>query len=75
MGFTCSNAASTDYSMTVFQTNFTFSQIRNSQEAYHKVKEWMKSLQSMSVQISQSARVERRLFFEKQHRVIDTLLH
>lgn len=73
-GFSCCYYASeTQYSAT-FATNFSYSPIDSSRETFEQIKEWVKSLRNISTLLSDSGRIERRLFFEDQQKIVDELL-
>lgn len=74
VGFTGSYYASGNRQLALLQTNFSFSLIENSEETFRQIKEWMRSLCNISTLLSRSGRIERRLFFENQHKIIDQLL-
>ena len=60
-----------DQHFAIFQTNFTFSIIDNSDKNFQQIKEWIKSFRNISTLLSHSGRIERRLFFDTQHKIID----
>lgn len=74
MGFTSCYYQSGKKNLALFQTNFSFSLIENSEEDFRKIKEWIKSFCHISTLLSQSGRLERRLFFNTQHKIIDDIL-
>lgn len=75
LGFTSSYFQSGDeYFSLSFKTDFTFSLIEDRRENFENMKNWMDSFRNISVLLSGSGPVERRLFFEKQHRMIDRML-
>lgn len=58
-----------------FKTNFTFlSSSMNDYSNFHEVKDWINSFKNVSVLISESGPLERKLFFIKQHKIIDDFL-
>lgn len=60
--------------MSFVQTSFSFSHTDSSYENCLKIKEWVDSFKKISVLISGSGGLERRLFFKKQHQIIDLFL-
>ena len=58
----------------LFQTNFIYSSINEDSECCIRVRNWIYSLQDISVLLSRSGQVERRLFFNAQHNIIDSIL-
>lgn len=57
-----------------FHTNFNFCRIDNDPEAFLKLKEWIDSFKMLSTKLSGSGRVERKRFFDMQHKTIDLVL-
>ncbi|MDL2314950.1 hypothetical protein LJC16_01685 [Bacteroidales bacterium OttesenSCG-928-C19] len=58
-----------------FKTNFTFVSSDNNNYGEHdEIKKWIHSFKNISVLISGSGPLERKLFFMKQHRIIDEFL-
>lgn len=74
VGFSSSYYASGDRQLALLQTNFSFSVIENSEDTFQQIKEWIRSFRNISTLLSRSGRIERRLFFENQHKIIDQLL-
>ena len=74
MGFTSSYFASAGKFAALMQTNFSYSFIDDNYAGFSKVREWIRSLRSFSMLLSDSGLIERRLFFERQRRIIDTVL-
>lgn len=74
LGFTCTYFSSEKECNIFFQTSFSHSVVDNCNNSCDKIKEWIKSLRNTSVLISGSGSLERRLFFEKQHNIIDAML-
>lgn len=58
----------------LFKTNFARSPVSNCNQSFANIKEWIDSLKNFSVLLSGSGQMERRLFFEKQHEIIDLIL-
>lgn len=58
----------------LFQTNFIYSSIEKNRETCLQIKDWIYSLRDISLLLSQSAHVERRLFFNAQHHIVDKVL-
>ncbi|MCD7899752.1 MAG: hypothetical protein LUH22_07735 [Bacteroides sp.] len=73
-GFTCNYFASPSKHFVTFSTNFSFSEIESTRENFTHIKEWIKSIRNVSTLLSQSGRMERRLFFENQHNIVNKLL-
>lgn len=74
MGFVCGYYISPQQSHAFFQTNFSFSIIDDNQESYKKLKNWADSFKNISTMLSKSGRVQRRIFFDNQHKLIDFVL-
>ena len=74
VGFTSSYAISEIGCFILFQTNFTFSVLEGCYKSFNQLKEWINSLKNISILLSNSGRIERRLFFEAQHKIIDLML-
>ncbi len=74
MGFNCSFIESEENCMVLYYTNFCFVLTENTRYRVSAVKEWMQSLQKVSTLITSSGRTERRLFFQRQQKIIDLLL-
>lgn len=74
MGFTCHYFFSKVQCIVSFQTYFSYSYINNHRENAVKIKEWIKDLRNFSTLLSGSGSIERRLFFEKQHHILDNIL-
>ena len=74
VGFTSNFYASGNKHLALFQTNFSFSTIENSEESFEKIKEWIKSFCHISTLLSRSGRIERRLFFNQQYSILDEVL-
>lgn len=54
-----------------YRTNFSFAVSDNCYDTFKIVKDWIDSLKNMSTKLSQSGRIERKLFFETQYKIID----
>lgn len=74
VGFTSIYQASGQKCSVLFQTGFSNALIHDCRESYDRLKKWIKSIRHNSVLISGSGSIERRLFFEKQHKIIDVIL-
>ena len=74
VGFSSSYFFSGKKHLALFQTNFFFSMIQDSEDNFNKIKEWINSLCHISTLLSRSGRIERRLFFNTQYRIIDEIL-
>lgn len=74
VGFSSSYFFSGNKHLALFQTNFSFSMIQDSEDNFNKIKEWINSLCHISTLLSRSGRIERRLFFNTQYRIIDEVL-
>ena len=61
-------------SISHFKTHFTRSPITNDYDCFVKIKEWIDSLKNISLLLSRSGQLERRLYFKKQHEIIDLVL-
>lgn len=73
IGFTSTYFASEKMYNVIFVTSYSYTQIMDDYESFSRFKEWIKSMRSTSVNLSGSGRAERRLFFESQYKIIDTL--
>lgn len=60
--------------MSFVQTSFSYSHTEESYENCLRIKDWVDSFKKISVLISGSGSLERRLFFKKQHQIIDLFL-
>ncbi|RHJ87874.1 helix-turn-helix domain-containing protein [Parabacteroides sp. AM08-6] len=74
LGFSTSYFTSSKQSLALFQTNFSFSMITDSNDKFKKMQEWIRSFCKLSTLFSEGGRIERRLFFNKQHKIIDEIL-
>lgn len=57
-----------------FETHFTRTPLSEDPESCLAIREWINSLKTISYMVSGSGHKERRLFFEEQHRIIDSIL-
>ena len=73
VGFMSGYIASPEQYFATFHTNFSFSVIE-AEEGFIRIKEWIKSLRDISTLLSKSGKIERRQFFETQHKIIDQTL-
>jgi len=74
LGFTVISYASPDSYLSCFLTHFSFSMIDQSYESYVKIKKWIDSFKNISTMLSRTSRVERKMFFNKQYKIIDQIL-
>lgn len=74
LGFTVSSHASPNSHLVYFATPFSFSVIDDSRESYLKIRGWIDSLKNISTMLSRSGRVERKIFFDTQYKIIDQVL-
>jgi len=74
LGFTCWYLSTMKRQAFFFQTNFTYSTIEEGYSGFEHMEKWMHSLTEVSVLLSKSGQVHRRLFFEEQHNIIDSIL-
>lgn len=74
IGFSSIYYTSEEKNMVLFQTNFSGALIDDNHESLVRMKEWIKSIRNVSTLISHSGNIERRLFFQEQHRIIDHFL-
>lgn len=74
VGITSVYYFSEDRYMSSIRSSFSFSHVDDSYESYNNIKAWVDSFKRISVLISGSGSLERRLFFKKQHRIIDLFL-
>lgn len=57
-----------------FRNNYSFSMINDNTESFTKLKDWSDSFKCLSRQLSGAGRIERKLFFDNQHRIIEQFL-
>ena len=74
VGTTSLYLASETKQLSFLQTSFSFSQADESYENFVNIQEWVHSFKKIASLISGSGNLERRLFFKKQHRIIDLFL-
>lgn len=74
LGFTCNYLTSGNMQSATLATNFSSCMI-DDKETFDRLKNWVDSFRNISTLLSQSGRLERRLFFEEQHKVISSMLH
>ena len=75
IGFTSNYFMSESIRSINFQTNFSFCTIEGDNDKFQMLKNWIDSFKGISTLLSRSGRVERRLFFEEQHNIIDYILY
>ncbi len=73
LGFTSSYYSSDKACIAMFKTNFSSAILEDCQEVA-KLKEWVRSLRNVSVLLSGSGHIERRLYFERQHEILRYVL-
>lgn len=56
------------------QTIFSFCLIDNNPETFRQLKDWTDSFKGISTLLSQSGRIERKIFFDNQRNIIDYIL-
>ena len=74
LGFNAVYLSSVQKNYAVFHTNFSFSMIEDDPALFDPVRQWIDSFKNVSTQLSDSGRMERRLFFDTQYKVIDHIL-
>jgi hypothetical protein len=74
LGFNATYLFSAKRSYAIFLTNFSFSMIKDDPDLFDPVRQWIDSFKNVSTQLSGSGRMERRIFFDTQYRVIDYIL-
>ena len=74
LGVTCWYMFSEEQKLSSFNSHFIFSANNNGQQGHIQLKNWVNSFKNVSVLISGSGELERRLFFTKQHSIIDNFL-
>ena len=74
LGFTTGYFTSEKQSLALFKTNFSFSMSTDTSGNFKKMQEWVRSFCKLSTLLSEGGRIERRLFFNKQHKIIDEVL-
>jgi len=73
LGFTNNYFSSAKGHFFAMHTNFNFSMVNDCPVRFAKIKQWIDSFRDISIHLSGSGRVERRLFFEEQYRIIDQI--
>lgn len=75
-GFTCNYYVSEESKehRAFFQTNYSHCVIDNDFESFHKLKDWLDSFKHISTVLSRAGRIERRIFFDTQLKLIDLVL-
>lgn len=75
LGFTCNYFVSGKCKHFItMQTIFSFCLIDNNIETFHRLKDWTDSFKGISTLLSQSGRIERKIFFDNQRNIIDYVL-
>ena len=74
MGFMCNYIQAGSRHSLTFQAGFSVCTIDNSPGDFRRLREWVDSFRDVSTLLSRSGRIERRLFFESQYKIIDDLL-
>jgi len=74
IGATCIYYHSSNKFLVQYITPFLQSAIREDVDTFNKMYDWINSMKSVSTLISGSGAVERRLFFDEQHKIVDSLL-
>ena len=74
LGVTSWYMFSENQKLSSFNSHFIFSANTNSQQGHIRLRDWIHSFKKISVLISGSGELERRLFFAKQHNIIDSFL-
>ena len=74
LGVTCWYMSSEEKKLSSFNSHFIFSANNDSEQGHLRLKDWINSFKNISVLISGSGELERRLFFAKQHNIIDNFL-
>jgi len=74
LGFTGTYFTAGDSHVIELATNFSFSIIRDDPESFKKMKQWLDSFKNISTMLSRSGRLERRVYFEEQRKIIDSIL-
>lgn len=74
LGFSCTYGVSGSDFIAHYESFFASAKLDHTYQHVEKLIDWVKSLRSISLLISDSARIERRLFFEEQHRIVDEIL-
>lgn len=75
LGFTSNYFMSENMQSIAFHTNFSFCIVDDDKKTFNKLKNWVDSFRNISTLLSHSGRIERRLFFEEQHRLVDYILN
>lgn len=74
LGFTTCFFESRQRHFVTFLNNFCFCMIHDNPDSFLKLKKWADSFKEISKQISPAGLVERKLFFDNQHKLIDFFL-
>ena len=74
LGITCWYMFSEEQQLSSFNSHFISSANNNNLQGHTRLKNWINSFKNISVLISGSGELERRLFFAKQHNIIDSFL-
>lgn len=74
VGITSGYMCSPGKNFAMYLTNFSFSMITDSGAGFTRIREWIDSLRSIGTQISGSGRLERKIFFETQYKIIEEYL-
>ncbi len=73
IGVSCTYFHAADTSLIYYKTPFSQSTIYNDSRAFNKTYEWVNSMKKISNLISGSGAIERRIFFDEQHKIVDQL--
>lgn len=74
IGVSLAYFTSGENSLIDYKTPFIESKLCEDNEAFNKTYEWMNSIKKISTLISGSGAMDRRIFFDEQHRIIDNIL-
>jgi len=75
IGMSCSYFLSSKKSFINFSNSFMNCLLCDDSNVFNKVYEWINSMKRLSTLISGSGALERRVFFKKQHKIVDSRLY
>lgn len=73
LGFTSNYFLSESSHFFTFQTYYSFCVVDENHDSFYRMKDWVDSFRNISNLLSRSGRIERRLFFEEQHKILDRI--
>ena len=73
INFSCTYIHSPTDTLIQFRTPFPYSKMCKNTKEFYTVYNWMNSMKKLSTLISDSGIVERNLFFDEQHKIVDSI--